>query len=215
MEIEHVVRVRVAPLAVVLAAGALLGVAGPLAGKFGNPVCHVLSLVFSGGWSWAALAFLVGYFRRSKVESALLASAALAVGVIVYYLFKVLSPAAPIGGVIAGGSEDGFSSKIVLWGLAAFVFGAPVGFLGNLARVPGIGGLGFRLLIPLIAYFETSQRLRTEADSQGRIVEMTWYVIRFAAVGVAIALVVHTVWCWWRARRNRSEGYAEAGARHV
>ncbi|MFF1698874.1 hypothetical protein ACFVXC_35470 [Streptomyces sp. NPDC058257] len=188
----------------------MLGVIGPFTGKFENPICHAVSIVFSGGWSWACFAFLVGYSRRSKVESTLLASSALAIGVIVYYLFKYLSPVAPIGQVISGGSGDDLSSRILLWGAAAFAFGAPVGLLGNVARTPGIGGLLFRLLVPLIAFFETSQRLGTEADSEGLVVEVTWNVIRVISVVVAMVLVGHTVWNWWRVRRIQPERRAEA-----
>ncbi|MFC8256091.1 hypothetical protein ACFUNF_00100 [Streptomyces sp. NPDC057291] len=199
------------PITVALGLGAALGVIGPLAEKFDNPICHAVALVFSGGWSWACFAFLVGYFRRSKIESALLASSALAIGVVVYYLFKFLSPAAPIGMDIAGASGEGLTSRILVWGIAAFAFGAPVGLVGNLARTPGITGLPFRLLVPLIAFIETSQRLRVEADSQGLIVAITWNAIRVVAAVVAVALVGHTVWSW-RARRSQPERRAEVGA---
>ncbi|MFE7708555.1 hypothetical protein ACFU6I_22785 [Streptomyces sp. NPDC057486] len=170
-----------------------------------------MALVFSGGWSWACFAFLVGNFRRSKIESALLASSALAIGVVVYYLFKFLSPAAPIGMDIAGASGEGLTSRILVWGIAAFAFGAPAGLAGNLARTPGIAGLPFRLLVPLIAFIETSQRLNVEADSQGLIVAITWNAIRVVAVLFAVALVGHTVWSW-RARRSQPERRAEVGA---
>ncbi|MFE6551690.1 hypothetical protein ACFVHS_25270 [Streptomyces sp. NPDC057746] len=170
-----------------------------------------MALIFSGGWTWACFAILVGYCRRSKIESALLASSGLAVGVIVYYLFKFLSPVTPIGRVISGGSEHDLMSRILFWGIAAFIFGAPVGIIGNLARTPGIAGLPFRLLGPLIAFFETSQRLSTEADLQGLIVEITWNVIRAASAVVAVVFVGHAVWRW-RARRSRPEGPAQVGA---
>ncbi|MFD5780734.1 hypothetical protein [Streptomyces sp. NPDC126933] len=199
------------PVAVALGLGAALGVIGPLAGKFDNPICHAVALVFSGGWSWACFAFLVGYSRRSKIESALLPSSALAIGVVVYYLFKFLSPAAPIGRVISGGSGEGLASSILVWGIAAFAFGAPVGLVGNLARTPGIAGLPFRLLVPLIAFIETSERLSTEADSQGLIVAITWNAIRVVTAVVAVAPVGHTVWSW-RARRSRPKARAEVGA---
>lgn len=202
-------RARVVPVTMALGAGAALGIIGPLAGKFDNPICHAASLVFSGGWSWACFAFLVGYFRRSRIDSALLASSALAIGVVVYYFFKFLSPTAPIPGDISGGSGKELASRILAWGIAAFICGVPVGFMGNLARTPGIGGLLFRLLVPLIAFFETSQRLSV-AEQQGPTVDITWNAIRVVAAIVAVALVVHTVW-GWRVRRSQPGGQAEVG----
>lgn len=211
-EIVHVLRTRVAPFAASLGAGLLLGIVGPIAGKWDNPVCVTLNLVFSGGWSWACYAFLVGYFRRSKVESALLSSLGLAIGVVAYYLCKAMSPIVPAG-LESGASSEGLSSRILVWGVAAFALGAPVGLLGNLARVRGVGGLPFRLIIPLVAFFETSMRLTTEADGQGPVVGITWNVIRFVAGAVALALVGHTIWSWWHPRRTCSPGSDEHRAR--
>lgn len=99
---------------------------------------------------------------------------------------------------------------MLVWGTAAFVLGAPVGLVGNVARTPGVGGLLFRLLVPLIALFEATERLRVEAGSQGMTFSVTWNVIRVAAVISAAALVGHTVWSR-RARRSRTEERAEAG----
>ncbi len=212
-EIIHFPRTRVAPIAASLGAGLLLGLVGPVAGKWDNPVCVALNLVFSGGWSWACYAFLVGYSRRSKVESALLSSLGLALGVVAYYMFKDMSPTVPAG-LESGASGEGPFSRILTWGTAAFVLGAPVGLLGNLARTPGVRGLPLRLIVPLVAFFETSMRLAVEADGQGPAVGITWNVIRFIAGTVALALVSHTVWSWWHVRRARSSGQEEhrAGA---
>lgn len=195
-----------------LGAGLVLGMVGPLAGKFENPLLHAVHLVFSGGWSWACFAFVVGWSRRSKIESSLLASSALAIGVVAYYLFKYFSPDAPMGRVISGGAYEGLTSKMLAWGLAAFVLGAPLGFLGNLARTPGIGGLPFRLLVPLIAFLETSQRLVVEADSQGLTTDITWNAIRVVALVTAVVLIVHSAQDWWRDRRSRPREYAEGAA---
>lgn len=100
-------------------------------------------------------------------------------------------------------SSGGTSSKIEAWAFFAFAFGAPLGFLGNVARVPGVGGLFFRLLIPLVAYYEMSMRLADEARGLDSIIVNLWTVIRVISVVAALALVGHTIWSFWRARRSR------------
>ncbi|MGW1835212.1 hypothetical protein [Streptomyces sp. NPDC002067] len=192
-----------ASLAMPLGVGLLLGLAGPIAGNWDSPVGVVADAIFSGGWSWACYAFLIGYFRRSKIESVLLAPFGLAIGVVTYYLLKDSVLATPDGSQF-GTSDAG--SKIGVWGVLAFTFGIPLGFLGNLARAPGIGGLFFRLLIPLVAFYETSNRLAGESRGREAVVMNTWNTVRFLAVAVAFALVGHTIWSWWRARRTRSPG---------
>ncbi|MFG1807061.1 hypothetical protein [Streptomyces sp. NPDC049040] len=191
-------RARVVPAVLSLGAGLPLGLVGPVAGKWDDPVSVAVSIVFSSGWPWACYAFMVGFLHRSTVKSALLASSGLAIGVVTYYLFKDMYPAIPAGAVpaasVPAGMESGASSggKILVWGMAAFVFGAPLGIVGNIARTPGVGGLPFRLLVPLIAFFEATQRLGTEADTQGTTFSTTWNVIRVAAVVTAVAVVGHT-----------------------
>ncbi|MFE2526640.1 hypothetical protein ACFXEL_20600 [Streptomyces sp. NPDC059382] len=203
-------RARLVAVPAILLAGLAMGAVGALAAEFDGPIFHVVSIVFSGGWSWACFAFLVGYFRPSKVESALLASSALAVGVAVYYLSKALSPVAPMGMDVPGESGAGdATSGILLWGTAAFLFGAPLGLFGNLARIPGIAGLSFRLLIPLIAFYETSARLDVEAATAGQVPAATWSAIRVLAALAAAALVGHMVWRW-RTRRDSLKVGAES-----
>ncbi|MFC9951404.1 hypothetical protein [Streptomyces prasinus] len=215
MEIAHFTRSRIAPIAAVLGAGALLGAIGPFASKSDNLVFQAVGVVFSVGWSWACFAFLVGYSRRSKIEASLLASSALAVGVAVYYLSKFMSPYVPAGGHVISGAGDGLASRALFWGVAAFTFGAPVGLLGSMARTPGIGGLGFRLLVPLIAFFEASLRLAAEVgDSQGRVVEMVWASVRALSAVAVVLLVGHTVWRWWRGRGARQPAPAKRRAVH-
>ncbi|MEU3406438.1 hypothetical protein ABZ766_21210 [Streptomyces sp. NPDC006670] len=190
-------RVRIASVLAALTAGATTGALGALAGKLDGVFFHALSLVFSAGWSWACLAFLVGYFRPSKAEAGLLASVALALGVIVYYSLKALSPVTPIGVPVPGEPSGGNAwSGIVVWGALAFLLGAPVGILGNMARVPGIAGLPFRLLVPLIAFFETSWRLAVEAAAAGPAAESTWATIRVVSALAAVALAGRVLWGW-------------------
>ncbi|MCP9987010.1 hypothetical protein LUX01_10165 [Streptomyces sudanensis] len=204
-------RARITPVLVPLGAGAIIGVLGALAGKFDSPILHAVSLVFAAGWSWALLGFLVGCFCPSKAGAALLSSSALAVGVTVYYMLKALNPEPPIGVnvVLESGIESAWP-RIAAWGVMAFVLGAPMGFFGNLARTSGPLGLPFRLLVPLIAYFETSWRLDVEAAAAGPGAESTWSATRVLAVLAALALAGHAVW-EWRTRRKGPEVRAHSG----
>ncbi|MFE3762909.1 hypothetical protein ACFXPI_14220 [Streptomyces sp. NPDC059104] len=198
-------RDRIRPMLVIAGSGAAIGALGALAGHSDSPPSQAVSLVFSGGWSWACFAFLVGCFRHSKAESAVLASLGLAIGVVVYYVLKALIPVNAIGMDIAVAPSGGDTwSKILGWGTLAFLFGAPLGLFGNLTRIRGVAGLPFRLLVPLIAFFETTMRLDVEAAAAGPAAETTWSAVRVLAVLAAVALVGHTVW-GWRARRDGPE----------
>lgn len=73
-------RDRVASATACVGAGHLLGLAGPVAGRLDNSVCHALNVLFSGGRPWVGYPFLVGCSRRSRIESALLAALGLVVG---------------------------------------------------------------------------------------------------------------------------------------
>ncbi|MEU4351092.1 hypothetical protein [Streptomyces sp. NPDC023838] len=220
----HVWRTRVMPGAVVVVGGVLLGLIGPASEKVDNSVVSGAGAMFTIGWTWACYAFLVGYWRRSKIESSLLAPLGLIVAVITYYVFMDLYPtlvpglsSTPDGSVPEevrrqlvpdhGGSL--LMDHVYIWAACAVIFGAPLGFIGNVARTPGIGGLPFRLLIPVITVFEANERLKAEADTQALIVTLN--TVRIGACVVAVALVGHTVWSW-RTRRSRTEERAEIGA---
>lgn len=184
------------PTAATLGTGVLLGLLGPAAGKSDHPVLATLSLTFSVGWSWAAYAFLVGYFCRTKTLSSLLASVGLATGVTVYYVFKALSPA-----VLPGATDVtvvSISPGILFWSVAALVLGAPMGLAGHFARRPDLLALPFRLTVPAIAYYEATMRFEVETDPGDTVAVVTWTVVRIASVAVAMALVGRAGWCLLR-----------------
>ncbi|MFE2163709.1 hypothetical protein ACFXB3_01285 [Streptomyces sp. NPDC059447] len=196
-------RARFSAAAASIGSGVLLGLTGPAAGKLDDSAGVAVSAVFSGGWSWACYAFVVGYLRRSKLESIVFSSLGLTVGVTAYYLFKYISPVVPPG-LDAGAVEpgEGILDKILPWTMGALVLGAPVGLLGNLARVPMWGGLLFRLTVPFIAFYETSMRLEVEASTADPVTAMTWGAVRLVACAAALALAGHTIWSWWYGRRG-------------
>ncbi|MBM7092661.1 hypothetical protein ABZ606_29840 [Streptomyces sp. NPDC012461] len=213
MDIAPLPRSRVAPVAAILLAGALLGAVGPVASTFDNAVCRAVGVVFSVGWSWACFAFLAGLSRRSRIEASLLASSALAVGVAVYYTAKFLNPVVPAGGQVVSGAGDGLLSRALFWGTAAFVLGGPVGLLGSLARRPGMGGLGFRLTVPLIAFTEVSLRPATGVDdAQDGIAGTLCASVRALSAVAVVLLVGHAVWAWRRGRGTSRPAPAERRA---
>lgn len=85
-----------------------------------------------------------------------------------------------------------------------------MGLSGNLAATPGVGGLPFRLLVPLIAFYETYWRLRVEAASAGPVAEGTWRTLQVLAVLTAVVLVGHTLWRW---RTRHDESVRQTGQR--
>ncbi|SMF58469.1 hypothetical protein [Streptomyces sp. Amel2xC10] len=186
-----------------LLAGVTLGVLAPLLEAADASALHVAHLVLAAGWSWAALAFVVGTSCESRVKSAVLAPASLAAGVIAYYVTKLER-----GGFLEWVNVDdpsqgtqiywaGFLSKTLFWSVVAIVLGTFLGLAGNLARNRGIRGLPFQVVIPLVAIAETSMRLRTEASLQGELAGETWNATRFVAVASVIILVGHVMTARW------------------
>jgi hypothetical protein len=117
--------------------------------------------------------------------------------VIAYYATKLTQTANP-GNSTQGvsGDWDGLLSKTFFWGVAACILGLILGLTGNLARIRGIRGLAFRLIIPVIAFVEMSERLRLEASLQGGIVSATWSTVRVMAAVVFVLLVGQAVIRW-------------------
>lgn len=180
-------------LVAALTAGAALGVLAPLLEMTSASPGHVAHLVLDAGWSWAALAFCAGLARKSRIESVILAPASLIAAVIAYYVTKLER-----GEILAAGLNDpAFLTRTVGWSLAAAILGPILGLAGNLAMNRGFRGLPFRVLIPVMAIVETSQRIRFEASRQEAIAGTTWNATRLIAVAVVIVLVGHTVIKWW------------------
>ncbi|WP_157868463.1 DUF6518 family protein [Streptomyces caatingaensis] len=192
--------------AIALIAGVALGIFAPLLGTVDAPVIHVLHLVLAAGWSWAALAFCVGLACKSRIKSAVLAPAALAAGVIAYYVTKLAQGEFREWVNLDDPSQGthiywaGFLSKMLFWCAAAIVLGLLLGVAGHLGRNPELRGVLFRASIPLVAIIETSMRLNVESSSQGAVAAATWNVTRLVAVAVLIFLVWHGV----RSRSKRS-----------
>ncbi|MCQ4044659.1 DUF6518 family protein [Streptantibioticus rubrisoli] len=182
-----------------LLAGGALGVLAPLIGAVGGTSARVADLVLAAGWSWAALAFCAGFSQPSKKRSALLAIASLVIAVVAYYVTKLGQ-----GNFLAADLNDpsgkttyinwfDFLSKMAVWCVAACILGPLLGFAGNLARNGRLRNLPFRIVVPVIAIIDTSQRLQLDAPLQGPTAAMTWSVIRLIAAASIVAILVHAV----------------------
>ncbi|MFI0779674.1 DUF6518 family protein [Streptomyces sp. NPDC021212] len=186
-------------------AGAIVGICGPLFISTGGQPGHVVHVVLSAGWSWAALAFCVGMSSRSKRLSAGAGVISLVVAVLAYYLTKAgqgefLSAdlSDPTGRTTYFSWGD-FLSGTVLWCFFACLLGPILGVSGNIS-INGPWRLPSRLLVPLVAIAETSMRLTDEASRQAPIVSTTWSVIRVVAVIAILVLVGHAGLDSWRRR---------------
>ncbi|HEX4225616.1 MAG TPA: hypothetical protein VHZ97_24840 [Pseudonocardiaceae bacterium] len=193
---------------IALAVGAVLGVSGPLLLAAGGSFGQVANLVLAAGWAWAAMAFCVGLGQQTRRESVALAVVSLVAAVIAYYVTTLVQ-----GGFVRADLNDptgrtvrldwtGFFTETVLWCIAAVVLGSVLGFAANLARRPGMRGLPFRALVPLVAVVDTSMRLRSRAPLQPAVDATTWTVIRLVAGGVILLLIVYAALLNQRSTRS-------------
>lgn len=205
---------------VTLVAGAVLGALGPLLTRqrgdggreaVGGVAGHVVHLVASAGWSWAAFAFAIGWLCRSWRRAVWLAPAALVVAVAAYYLVKMGQGEFRAFDMTVGYSQQveplpidwsGFLAKAVAWWVAACVFGPLLGWSGALAREPHLRGLVFRLVVPLIAIVDMSVRLPGSPELDGAVATGTWSVVRIAAVVACALLTAWALHTTIRARRT-------------
>ncbi|MFD4131353.1 hypothetical protein [Streptomyces goshikiensis] len=176
----------------------------------GGVVGHVVHLVASAGWSWAALAFAVGWVSRSWRRALWLAPASLLVAVVAYYLVKMGQGEFRAFDLTLGNEPqgpmpidwNGFLTHVVAWGAAALIFGPPLGWAGASAREPHLRGLASRLVVPLIAVVDMSLRLPGSPELDGAVATNTWTVVRILAVTACALLAAWAVHTTVRARRT-------------
>ncbi|MBT1186503.1 hypothetical protein HET69_21475 [Streptomyces sp. CJ_13] len=191
-----------------LSVGVVVGVMGPLLTRqavdggretVGGPVGHVVHLISSAGWSWAALAFAVGWVCRSGRRAVWLAPATLVVAVAAYYLVKLGQGEFRAYPLVPGGTGDGASLPIdwgsmagsmTVWWIGALVFGPLLGTAGAHARDPRPHGWLLHLLVPAIAVVDMSLRLPGDPELDGQLTVDTWNVVRVTALLAAAAVTV-------------------------
>lgn len=190
-----------------VAAGVVIGICGPLLSSDGGQLGHAAHVVFSSGWSWAALAFCVGVMGESRMRSAILGTISLLIAVLTYYSakasqgdFQSADLSDPTGQTMYF-SWGEFFSMAAVWGFFACLLGPALGVLGNIAR-SGAYRLPCQLVVPFVAIIETSMRLRNEASLQSPIVATTWSVTRIVATVAVFALMAYAVFDSWRRRSS-------------
>ncbi|WP_051300619.1 hypothetical protein [Actinomadura rifamycini] len=115
------------------------GIGEPLAGTVAAPVLQVASRLLGVGWSWAALALAAGWYARRAPLGAAAGTGALFAATAAYYVLDPVLRQEPFGW---------HAGALVFWGVAAAVFGPPLGALGACVGRPGPLGLLAGLVVP-------------------------------------------------------------------
>ncbi|MEU6341616.1 hypothetical protein ABZ883_11795 [Streptomyces sp. NPDC046977] len=110
-------------------------IGAPLTGTVWAGAAKVLSLLMDAGWSWAALAVLVGAAARTPLQGALVGAVSLVAATGAYYATDSLV-------ADAGGG-------LVVWCVAALLFGSVLGAVGASTRRRGVAGLVASLTVPV------------------------------------------------------------------
>ncbi|MET9046712.1 MULTISPECIES: hypothetical protein [unclassified Streptomyces] len=120
-------------------ANALSSPYGPIgarvAGSAAARACTVVSLLLDAGWSWAALAVVVGWAVATPARAAVGAMAALAAATVSYYVVDAY--------VWDAGTD------MVVWLVVGVPLGLVLGAVGALVRRPGLTGLFAALVVPV------------------------------------------------------------------
>jgi hypothetical protein len=191
--------------AMLAAASIAVGIFGPLSLSIEGQAAHVMNVIFSAGWSWAALAFLVGMSGKSKLRSSGAGALSLIIAVLAYYLTEVVRgdfrqvDFSDHTGQTTYFDWGNFWSMTLLWWFFACLLGPILGLAGNLA-INGPGRLAARLVVPIVAICELTNRNSVESSHQDSLVGTTWGVIRIVAILAVVALVVEAVIDVWRRR---------------
>ncbi|MFJ4845636.1 MULTISPECIES: hypothetical protein [unclassified Streptomyces] len=110
-------------------------IGAPITGTVWADAAKVLSLLMDAGWAWAALAVLVGAMARTPLQGTLVGAVSLVAATGAYYATDSLV-------ADAGGG-------LVVWCVAALLFGSVLGAVGASTRRRGVAGLAAALTVPV------------------------------------------------------------------
>ncbi|MEU0568164.1 hypothetical protein ABZ297_22660 [Nonomuraea sp. NPDC005983] len=100
----------------------------------------VVSLLLDAGWTWAALAVLVGWLAGGLARGVASGVVALAAATAAYYSVDSLLRAEPLAW---------YGRETLFWWLASLVLGSALGAVGASIARPGLIGLVAKLTVPV------------------------------------------------------------------
>jgi len=169
------------------------------------------SLVLGVGWSWAAVAVVMGALAGRPMRASMRGAASLVMAVVGYYatdLARGVYRTVEQTGAHAKTFTDWHSALMDLgfWSVLAVVSGLPLGLVGWGTHRRGLTGLACQLAVPAAAVLEMAWRLSGESRFQPHpgVARATWMGVGLAAIAAAAVLV---------ARHLRRPPAAESGAR--
>ncbi|MEU1417903.1 hypothetical protein [Streptomyces sp. NPDC005731] len=144
----------------------------------------VVSLLLDAGWSWAALAVVVGWAVATPARGALGGAAALTAATVSYYVMDAY--------VWDAGTD------MVVWLVVGVPLGLVLGAVGALVRRPGLTGLFAALVVPVGAAVQMVVIPPGEGLIDARLATTAAGIV-WAAAALSAAWALGRFWRWRRA----------------
>jgi hypothetical protein len=156
----------------------------------------VASLILGVGWSWAAVAVVMGALAASPMRASMRGATSLVMAVVGYYatdLVRGVYRIAEQSGAHMTTFTDwhGALTDLGYWSAMAVVSGLLLGWVGWETRRSGPIGLICQLVVPAAAAMEMIWRLRGESSFQPHpgVAKVTWMGVGLAAIAAGAVLV--------------------------
>ncbi|MEU7969737.1 hypothetical protein AB0D09_40840 [Streptomyces sp. NPDC049097] len=157
---------------------------GPIGARAAAGAGTVVSLLLDAGWSWAALAVVVGWAVATPARSALAGVAALTAATVSYYVMDAY--------VWDAGTD------MVVWLVVGVPLGLVLGAVGALVRRPGLTGLFAALVVPVGAAVQMVVIPPGEGLIDARLATTAAGIV-WAAAALSAAWALGRFWRWRRA----------------
>ena len=154
------------------------------------------SLVLGVGWSWAAVAVVMGALAARPMRASMRGAASLVMAVVGYYatdlargVYRTVEQTGPHAKTFT--DWDSALMDLGFWSVLAVVSGLPLGLVGWGTHRRGLTGLASQLAVPAAAVLEMAWRLSGESRFQPHpgVARATWMGVGLAAIAAAALLV--------------------------